>query len=177
VERLAGGRAAVFSEHTVAFSLAVPDEDPRVRIQERFREISGLMVDTFATLGIASQVGEVPGEYCPGEFSVNHEHRIKLMGVGQRLAKHAAHVGGVIAVDRTDLLLQALIPVYRALDLEWRPVTTGSLGDVRSVTNEDVIAALETQFRAQYAVTGDRIGGGMVDQARSIAADFLPGRA
>lgn len=174
VERLAGGRAAVFTEHTIAFSLAVPDEDPRISIHERFRAISGLMVDAFGALGVASQVGEVPGEYCPGEFSVNHDHRIKLMGVGQRLARRAAHVGGVIAVNRTDLLLQALIPVYRALDLEWQPTTTGSLGEVRSVTNEDVIEALKTQFRAGYAVTKGRIGGELVDRARSVATDYLP---
>ena len=63
VQRLAGGRAAAFSEHTIAFSLAVPDEDPRISIHQRFREVSGLMVDAFAALGIASHVGEVPGEY------------------------------------------------------------------------------------------------------------------
>lgn len=174
VERLAGGRAAAFSEHTVAFSLAVPDQDPRISIHERFREISGLMVDTFTALGVPAQVGEIPGEYCPGEFSVNHNHRIKLMGVGQRLAKHAAHIGGVIAVNRTGLLLQALIPVYRALELEWRPATTGSLGDVRTVSNEAVLEALKTQLRARYAVTKGRIGGGLVDRARDIAADYLP---
>ena len=175
VQRLAGGRAAVFSEHTIAFSLAVPDEDPRISIHERFREVSSLMVEAFAALGIAAQVGEVPGEYCPGEFSVNYEHRIKLMGVGQRLAKRAAHIGGVIAVNRTDLLLEALIPVYRALDLEWRPTTTGSLGDIRPIDNADVIEALKTQCRARYAATKGRISGELVDRARSIAADYLPG--
>jgi lipoate-protein ligase A len=113
VQRLAGGRAAVFTEHTIAFSLAVPHEDPRTTIHERFREVSALMVEAFAQLGVASEIGEVPGEYCPGEFSVNHERRIKLMGVGQRLAKRAAHVGGVVAVNRTDLLLRALIPERR----------------------------------------------------------------
>ena len=175
VERLAGGRAAVFTEHTIAFSLAVPDEDPRITIHERFRQISGLMVDAFAALGIPSQVGEVNGEYCPGEFSVNHEGRIKLMGVGQRLAKRAAHIGGVIVVNRTDLLLEALVPIYRALDLEWRPMTTGSLGDVRSVSNEAVIEALKDQFRMRYAVAKGRIAGDLVDRAREIAVDYLPG--
>ena len=174
VQRLAGGRAAVFTEHTIAFSLAIPHEDPRTTIHERFREVSALMVEAFAQLGVASEVGEVPGEYCPGEFSVNHERRIKLMGVGQRLAKRAAHVGGVIAVSRTDLLLQALIPVYRALDLEWRPMTTGSLGDVRNVSNEAAIEALKDQFRMTHAITKGRIDGELVDRARGIAADYLP---
>ena len=174
VERLAGGRAAVFTEHTIAFSLAVPNADPRINIHDRFRVISGLMVDAFAALGIDSQVGEVPGEYCPGEFSVNHERRIKLMGVGQRLAKHAAHVGGVIAVNRTDLLLAALVPVYRALDLEWRPGTAGSLSDVRPVSNEAVIEELKAQFRKTHAAAKGRIAGDLVDRAREIAGDYLP---
>jgi lipoate-protein ligase A len=174
VQRLAGGRAAVFTEHTIAFSLAIPHEDPRTTIHERFREVSGLMVEAFAQLGVAAEIGEVPGEYCPGEFSVNHERRIKLMGVGQRLAKRAAHVGGVVAVNRTDLLLQALIPVYRALDLEWRPMTTGSLGDVRNVSNEAVIEALKNQFRRTHAITKGRIDSELVDQAREIAAEYLP---
>jgi lipoate-protein ligase A len=174
VQRLAGGRAAVFTEHTIAFSLAVPHEDPRTTIHERFREVSALMVEAFAQLGVAAEIGEVPGEYCPGEFSVNHERRIKLMGVGQRLAKRAAHVGGVIAVNRTDLLLRALIPVYRALDLEWRPMTTGSLGDVRNVTNEAVIEALKGQFRRTHAITKGKIDGELVDHAREIAAAYLP---
>ena len=40
VERLAGGRAAVFTEQTIAFALALPDDDPRTTIHDRFREMS-----------------------------------------------------------------------------------------------------------------------------------------
>jgi lipoate-protein ligase A len=174
VERLAGGRAAVFTEHTIAFSLAVPDDDPRISIHTRFREISGLIVAALDRLGVLSAIGEVPGEYCPGDFSVHHGGRIKLVGVGQRLAKHAAHVGGVIAVNRTDLLLRALVPVYEALRLEWRPETAGSLGDVRRVTNEDVVAALLHEFRSRYDVTKGRIPADLADAARAISRRYLP---
>jgi lipoate-protein ligase A len=175
VERLAGGRAAVFTEHTVAFSLAVPDEDPRTTIYDRFRHVSGLIVGAFARLGISSAIGELPGEYCPGEFSIHHDNRIKLMGVGQRLAKNAAHVGGVITVNRTDLLLRALIPVYRALDLEWRPPTVGTLGDVRhGIDNDEVLAALKTALANHYDLSRDRIDQDLVASARAIANDYLP---
>ncbi len=175
VERLAGGRAAVFTEHTIAFSLALPDPDPRTTIYSRFQDMSDLVVATCRRLGVKAQIGEISGEYCPGEHSVNHEGRIKLMGVGQRLAKKAAHVGGVIAVDRTDLLLRALIPVYRALDLEWRPVTTGSLADVTpAVHNEDVLAALKAELGARYETTRGRLSSDLVEEAATLAQNYLP---
>ncbi len=175
VERLAGGRAAAFSEATIAFSIAFPDDDPRTSIHERFDHVSGLIVDALWRLGIGTSIGEVPGEYCPGEFSINHEGRIKLMGVGQRLARHASHVGGVIVVDRKDLILAALIPVYRALELEWRPVTVGTLNDVqRGVSNDDVIGALKAEFGEFYSVTRDRIDPDMVAEARKLSDQYLP---
>lgn len=175
VERLAGGRAAVFTEHTVAFSLAVPDEDPRTTIHGRFRHVSELIVGAFSRLGIPSAIGELPGEYCPGEFSIHHNNRIKLMGVGQRLAKNAAHVGGVITVNRTDLLLRALMPVYRALELEWRPSTVGTLGDVRrGIDNDEVLAALKAELADHYGLSRDRIDQDLVASARAIADNYLP---
>jgi octanoyl-[GcvH]:protein N-octanoyltransferase len=176
VERLAGGRAAVFTEGTIAFSLALPDPDPRSTVYDRFEHISSIMVTAFARLGVVAAVGEVAGEYCPGAFSVHHDGRIKLMGVGQRLAKTAAHVGGVIAVSRRDLLLRALIPVYRALELEWRPATAGVLSDVRRDIDVDTaMAAVRVVLGEHYAVTKDRIDGAMVDEARPLVPDFLPG--
>jgi lipoate-protein ligase A len=175
VERLAGGRAAVFTEHTIAFSLAVPDDEPQSGIRDRFQTVGEIIVAALARIGVTSTIGEVSGEYCPGEFSINHAGRIKLMGVGQRLARRAAHVGGVIVVHRTDLLLQALIPVYRALDIEWRPATAGSLGDVRpSVTNDDVLAALKAELTSRYETTKNRIPVELADEARRLAIGYLP---
>jgi len=175
VERLAGGRAAVFTEHTIAFALAVPDRDPRTTIYPRFQEMSDLIVASFRRLGITAGIGEVSGEYCPGEYSVHHENRIKLMGIGQRLTKQAAHVGGVIAVNRTELLLSALIPVYRALDIEWRPTTTGSLGDINAaISNDDAIAALKAELGVRFDVTRGRISDDLVVEARRLAGKYLP---
>jgi lipoate-protein ligase A len=71
VLRLAGGRAAVFHEETIAFSWVTPDPTPRTGIRRRFAELAATVADAFADLGVDARVGEVPGEYCPGEFSVN----------------------------------------------------------------------------------------------------------
>lgn len=88
--RLAGGRAAVFHEGTLAFGWTTPIDDPRSGIQERFEALSELMVRVFSRLGVASAIGEIPGEYCPGRYSVHHSGNRKVMGVGQRLARNAS---------------------------------------------------------------------------------------
>lgn len=69
--RLAGGRAALFHEGTLAFSLALPDPEPRRRTRERFELSSELLVAALRRLGVDARVGEIPREYCPGAYSVN----------------------------------------------------------------------------------------------------------
>ena len=71
VERLAGGRAAVFHEGTVAFAHAVADPMPSRRTHDRFREVAELIARALRRLGVDARVGEIAGEYCPGDYSVN----------------------------------------------------------------------------------------------------------
>jgi octanoyl-[GcvH]:protein N-octanoyltransferase len=151
VERLAGGRAAVFHEGTIAFSWAIPDPAARERIRPRFELLADIMVEAIRSLGIDARVGEVPGEYCPGEHSVNARGHTKLMGVGQRVVAGAAHVGGVIVVSGTDRVREVLLPVYAALGLDWEPATVGSLEDeVPGLTweraEEAVVDAFDRRF-------------------------------
>ena len=49
-------------------------------------------------LGVDARVGEVPGEYCPGAYSVNARGRVKLIGTAQRLVRGAALLGASIVV-------------------------------------------------------------------------------
>jgi octanoyl-[GcvH]:protein N-octanoyltransferase len=161
VERLAGGRAAVFHEGTIAFSWAIPEPNARDGIRPRFDRLAGIMVGAFLALGVDARIGEIPGEYCPGEHSINARGKTKLMGVGQRIIDGAAHVGGVIVVSGSDRVRDVLIPVYRALDLDWDPATTGSLEDeVPGVTwdraREAVVEAFSRRFEVVPAGIGDR---------------------
>lgn len=172
IERLAGGRAAVFTEHTLAFAWTVPDPDPRAGIYPRFERLAAAVVRTFSRLGIASEVGGIPGEYCPGDYSVHHDARIKLMGVGQRLARQAAHVGGVIVVDGTDLARDILVPVYDALGLSWDPATVGSLADVRpgvAISEVAAVFAEELAGGAQLVPTG--LSPATLERAKSLAPE------
>ena len=174
IERLAGGRAAVFHEHTLAFNWAIPTDDPRAGIRNRFAEMSELMVTAFTSLGVPAQIGEIPGEYCPGEWSVNSGGRIKLMGVGQRLARRAAHVGGVVVVNGSDAVNNILLPVYRALGLQWRPEATGALTDVNpTVTMEQASAAIIDALSGRYRLLDARLDDRTLALARGFASDHV----
>lgn len=175
VERLAGGRAAVFHERTLAFALTIPEPEPKTGISERFESISGIMVDAFDSLGLDARLGQLPGEYCPGEWSVNVSGRVKVMGVGQRLVRGAAHVGGVVVVDDGHRIRDVLIPTYRALHLDWDPRTAGSLAD-RSpgLTTEHVARAIIDSFSDRHTLERGEISPRLVQQARTLISDHMP---
>jgi len=127
VERLAGGRAAVFHEGTIAIARAYADPQPPKRTYARFEEMADLIATTLRGLGVDARVGEVPGEYCPGAYSVNARGTVKLSGIGQRMIRGGAHMGGVVVASGGTEVSRALVPVYEALELEWNPATSGDV--------------------------------------------------
>ncbi len=150
VIRLAGGHAAAFLEESMAFAWATRDPDARNHIRARFERLAGLVVEALRRLGLDARVGEVPGAYCPGEFSVNIAGRVKIMGVGQRVIHGGAHVGGVLTVGHSELLRATLLGVYDALALEFRPETAGGIGDFDSgISVEDVVESMQQAFEAE----------------------------
>jgi lipoate-protein ligase A len=172
IERLAGGRAAVFHEDTISFAHAVPDPEARLRVTQRFEATANLVARAFARLGVDSRVGEVDGEYCPGEHSVNARGERKLMGVGQRVVKGGVHVGGVIVVAGADLVNRPLVPVYAALDLDWRREATGSLADeAPGVAWDDAAAALEAEYAVVYDVERADLDPATLALARTLAPE------
>jgi octanoyl-[GcvH]:protein N-octanoyltransferase len=151
VQRLAGGRAAVFHEQTVAFAWATADHDPLGGTHARFREVAAIMAAALARLGVDARIGEVPGEYCPGEYSVSAGGRRKIAGIGQRVIKGGAHIGGVIVVADAERVRDVLVPVYAALGLEWEPQTAGSVADeVGTATMEDALEAVRAELVDRY---------------------------
>jgi octanoyl-[GcvH]:protein N-octanoyltransferase len=175
VERLAGGRAAVFHQQTLAFSWAIRDQNPQSGIVERFTLISSLLNRVFRDLGLDSRIGEVPGEYCRGEYSINIGGNVKVMGVGQRLIKGAAHVGGVIVVDGASQVRDVLIPVYRALRIDWDPRTAGALADrAPGLDVERVSKAIGSELNRRYEVVQTSLPDAIVERARQLASNHVP---
>jgi lipoate-protein ligase A len=175
IERLAGGRAAVFHEGTVAVSMVVPVDESRSGIVDRFREITTVTTDALEAVGVDSEVGEVPGEYCPGAYSIHARGAVKLAGFGQRLVKGAAHVGGVVVADGTTRIRSVLLPVYAALGLSWDPATVGSVADEGGPGVDTVAEALEAALARRWRVTRATLPDELVAAGWLAADGYRPG--
>lgn len=173
VERLAGGRAAVFHPGTIAFSWTVPELEARAEITLRFKEIAEIVAEALEQLGLDVHIGEVPGEYCPGAYSVNARATSKIMGVGQRIIRGAAHVGGVIVVNDSRAVRDVLVPVYSALDIEWDPATVGSVEDELGAPRdlEKVADTFIESFAARFTLREGLLDAETLAEAGMLAPD------
>jgi octanoyl-[GcvH]:protein N-octanoyltransferase len=175
VERLAGGRAALFHEGTIAIARAYPDPQPPQRTYSRFEEMAGMATAALTDLGVDARIGEVPGEYCPGAYSVNARATTKLVGIGQRMISGGAHVGVVIVASGSRLLRETLVPVYEALGLDWDPDTAGSVSDElgRPVELAEIEEVLLRQLDRRYALEEADLD----DETLALASRLLAGQA
>jgi octanoyl-[GcvH]:protein N-octanoyltransferase len=159
VERLAGGRAAVFHQGTIAIARAYADPEPPKRTYARFEEMSEVITAALRGLGVDARIGEVPGEYCPGAYSVNARGATKLAGIGQRMIRGGAHLGGVVVASGGREIADVLRPVYRALKLDWDPATSGSVSEElgREVTPDEVEEAVIAELAKRYELVSSEL--------------------
>jgi octanoyl-[GcvH]:protein N-octanoyltransferase len=171
VIRGAGGRAAAYDEGCLVLDQLMPATDSMTGIQERFSEEAQRQADVLRALGVDARVGQVPGEYCPGEFSVNARGATKLIGAAQRIIRGAWLLSTVVVVTSAGRLRPVLESVYAELGLEWEPETTGGVADeVPGLTVDDVQEAL----LAEYAKL-DRLSPTSLDALElARAAELLP---
>lgn len=172
--RIAGGRAVVFSPTIVRFAWTVPAVDAAATMHARFQTLADAVVGALAALGVDAVVGEVPGEYCAGQYSVHVLGSRKVMGVGQRLTRSAAQVGGMIVVSDLDDINTVLVPVYGALGVSMDPTATGSVADVANTSVEAVMDAFVDQIAARRAVTIGSPDAHTLSLARDLRSDHIP---
>jgi lipoate-protein ligase A len=179
VIRLAGGHAAAFLSQSIAFAWAIPDPDPRASIRLRFERLAGIVTKALIRLGLDARVGELPGEYCPGQYSVNLGGVYKVMGVGQRVIRGGAHIGGVITVGQTDVLREMLIPIYEALELDFRSETAGGIADtLPGLGVEDVARAIgEILEEMGYELRPSDLELETLEVAATLEGHHHPGRS
>jgi octanoyl-[GcvH]:protein N-octanoyltransferase len=151
VLRLGGGHAAGYDAGAVVVELITPQEAPIAEgVEARFAAATALLVEALGAVGVGAQVGELPGEYCPGRFSV-HAGGVKLAGTAQRTIRGASLVAAAVLVQGGARLRAALVDVYAALDLAWAPATAGAAEDVvPGVTPGAVAAGLEAGLTRRH---------------------------
>lgn len=151
VIRAAGGRAAAYDEGCLIVDEIMPAADSMAEIRERFAAGAELQAVALRTLGVDARVGEVPREYCPGEFSVNARGETKLVGSAQRIIRGGWLFAAVVVVASATRLRPVLEDVYAALGLDWEPATTGSVAaEAPGTTVEAVEAAMLDAYGARY---------------------------
>jgi len=170
--RLAGGRAAVFHDGTMEIGHAVPEGEPRTGIHERFERTATRLARALRQLGVDARVGEVPGEYCPGRYSVNARGTVKLAGIGQRIVAGGSHTGVVLVLSGEQRINDVLRPVYEALELPWEPQVTGSVATESQGVGWDAVRdALLAEYARDHELVEDSLDSGTLALARKLAPE------
>ena len=147
VLRLPGGHAAAYNGQSIGLDVVWALDDPATGTHERFADEGARLAAALRTLGVDARVGEVPGEYCPGAYSVNARGRVKLIGTAQRLVRGAALLGASVVVHDGPGVRAVLRDVLGALDFEWDERTAGALDEeVPHLTCDAVEAALVAAY-------------------------------
>ncbi|WP_051620060.1 lipoate--protein ligase family protein [Haematomicrobium sanguinis] len=157
VIRKAGGRAAAYHRGSLVVDHLEPNDDAKIETQARFVGFANLFVEALESIGVSAGVGEIPGEYCPGEFSVHGKTmsgtKIKLIGTAQRVVKGAWLFSSSIVVENTPPIREVTEAVYDALGLDLDPATIGSAQDLNAlVTTEMVSRAIEGAYRRRTSL-------------------------
>jgi lipoate-protein ligase A len=127
VERRVGGRAVAYTGRTVAFVRAVPVDDPRTGLDERYGAALDAVHDALHAVAGPVERGEPPDAFCPGTRSLRVPGGGKVAGLAQRVRGDAALVAGCVLVDDRAAQRAVLPPVYDALEVPLDPDAVGSL--------------------------------------------------
>ncbi|MDN6533997.1 MAG: lipoate--protein ligase family protein [Yaniella sp.] len=159
VVRRVGGRAAAYHPGSVVIDHIQPEDDAMFGFRNRFTYFGELLTATLQQLGVDAAVGEIPGEYCAGEYSVHavltSGQRIKLAGTAQRVVKGAWLFSTSLVVEGGASVRDVLTDVYAALGSEFDPRTAGAAADaVPGITVDDVIDELQAQYQQRFLQGG-----------------------
>ena len=187
VRRGPGGRAAAYHAGALCLDHVGVDVsgqpagapgafDPQ-QIKPRFIEFGELLTGALRAVGVDARLGPVPGEYCPGEFSINDGRGHKLVGTAQRLIRGAWLFGTVILVTDPEPVRDVLVPVYEALGLDWDPQTVGAVqSSAPGITVEDVKAAVLDALGRRGDLQPMSIGADVLELAAGrVARHRVPG--
>jgi octanoyl-[GcvH]:protein N-octanoyltransferase len=169
VVRAPGGRAVAYTEQALVVDHVCASAGSPSGIDDRFREFGELWTGVLRDLGVDARVGAVPGEYCPGAYSVNARGVVKLVGTAQRVVRGAWLFSAVAIVGDDAALRPVLAEVYRCLGLPFAAASVGSVsGEVPGVSPEIVECALLDAYRSRAAMVPSTLRAEVLSRAAHL---------
>ncbi len=132
--------------------------------QERYEALAATLLDALERLGLQARVGELPGEWCAGTWSVLVGQG-KVAGLAQRVIRGGAWAEAVLVVAGAESLRASLDSVHRALGLSWRPET---LAGLEGVSAGQARQALVDAVSARWAVAPAAVSAELWARAQAL---------
>ena len=124
---------------------------------------------------VDARVGEVDGEYCPGEYSINVGGTAKVVGSAQRVTATGSLFSTVVQVAVSDRVRAVITDVSEALGYDLRTSSIAGMADYEpGLTAEEVAAAFAADYRGRLGLTDGEMPAGVVAHASSagVAVPF-----
>jgi len=165
VVRPQGGRLASYHEGSVVIDHVVQVPNPHAGLHERFRHFAEMHATVLDRLGVAVRIGEVPGEYCPGEFSLNVGGSSKIAGSAQRVTKDGWLFSTVVQVADSTRIRNVLRDAYRELGYPFDPSTVGAIEEfMPGLTGDRVAEAMLAAYEPKAAERVNELPGALLDE-------------
>jgi lipoate-protein ligase A len=176
VVRSPGGRMVAYDSGAVVIDHLDATTDIRQAGRSTFAANAESHVRVLRGLGdIDARVGEVDGEYCPGEFSINVENDTKVVGSAQRVTATGSLFSTVVQVVVSDRVRAVLTDVSDALGYDLRQSSIAGLADYApALTAAEVAAAFVADYRDRLDMTDGRLPAEIVAHASTVSPGGPP---
>lgn len=176
VVRACGGRLAAYHGGTVVIDHVMHEHNSHAGMHQRFEHFSSLHAEVLRGLGLDARVGELPGEYCPGTYSVNAEGRCKIVGSAQRITRNGWLFSSIIQVTGSGRIREVLEAAHREIGYALDSATIGAIEDfVPGITLVEVREALLRAYSAPADRSGFKLPDTVLEQVGLEAANMNAG--
>lgn len=170
--RVVGGRAVACGVESLVIDIIRRERGDVAAHSGRFETYGRRIASTLSAFGVDARPGAVPGEFCPGNHSVNVGGRVKVVGTAQRVNRNAWMFSMVVIVGGDlDRVRAVLGSVYALMGHDFDPESVGSLAaEVPDLNRVDLRAALRAALIGDHEPVAQRF-----DQtAMDLATQLLP---
>ncbi|MDX8035400.1 hypothetical protein SK803_34765 [Lentzea sp. BCCO 10_0856] len=170
VVRSPGGRMVAYDSGAVVIDHLDSTTDIRHAGSATFAANAESHVRVLRELGdVDARVGEVDGEYCPGEFSINVGGTAKVVGSAQRVTATGSLFSTVVQVVVSDQVRAVIEDVSEALGYDLRHSSIAGLADYApGLTADEVATSFKADYRRRLDLTDGQVPAEVVAHASTV---------